>query len=278
MTSISNTVVASARTGVASADGSVAAMTEMAKALAAPQSEANESYSSLPEDALNQKKMVAILAQALNRLSFVDRTNAQEEIHGVYSMMPNETPMFIVDALNDFSRQIRLLPPEATIAYQHALSLNSQYVQDGEFRLIFIRKELYNIPKAVDRFMTYLDVTFEYFGTDVLLRPILQNDLSKLEIEVMRKGSLQILSSRDRAGRLVLVYQGVSHEDGLDMKSMVRRTNGQSWIEMFQNHIDTKFDFFSSCATFWDLTLSRQEFFCIYVQRSRTMKLRSEKA
>jgi hypothetical protein len=123
----------------------------------------------------------------------VDRTNVQEEIHGVYSMTPNETPRMIEESLRDFSHHLTHLPPEKAVAYRQALSLNSQYVPDRDFRLKFIRADLYNIPRAVERFMAYLDMSFEHFGKDVLLRPILQNDLTKGECEVMRKGGLQIL-------------------------------------------------------------------------------------
>jgi hypothetical protein len=219
MSSFSNTVVTAPKSGVVSAAGNVAVSVDMEDASAAYNNEDGCSY----DEAMNQEKMVAILAQELNRLSFVDRTNVQEEIHGVYSVTPEETPKLIEEALVDFSHQISLFPPGKALAYQQALSLNSQYVHDRDFRLKFIRADLYNIPRAVERFMAYLDVTVDHFGTDVLLRPVMQNDLTRLEFEVMRKGGLQILSSRDRAGRLVIVYQGVMHAEGLDMKSMVRR-------------------------------------------------------
>jgi hypothetical protein len=211
----SNTVVDASRGGIASTNDRITITTG---------NNDGESSAILPQDVLNQKRMVAILAQELNRLSFVDRTNVQEEIHGVHSLMPEETSKMIEKALLDFSHQIRLFPPEKTAAYQQALSLNSQYVYDRDFRLKFIRADLYNIPMAVERFMAYLDVMVEHFGNDGLIRQILQSDLTRLEFEVMRKGGFQVLSSRDRAGRLVIVYHGVMQAEGLHMKSMVCRS------------------------------------------------------
>jgi hypothetical protein len=224
MPSYSNTAVVTSRIGAASYDGNRAVTAGVVEAIfSSPRHDRNPS--SLPEDTLNQKEMVAILAQELNQLSFIDRTNIQEEIHGVHSMTPKETPKMIEEALLDFSHQISLLPRKKTLAYEQALSVGSQYVNNQHFRLKFIRADLYDIHKAVDRFMAYLDLTFEHFGIDVLLRPILQRDLTRLEFEVMRKGGLQLLSSRDRAGRLVLVHQGVAHFEGLDINSMVRHSN-----------------------------------------------------
>jgi hypothetical protein len=243
MPSYSNIIVATSRSGVASGDDKTTVTAGVAEAtFASPRHDRNPS--SLPLDTLNQKEMVAILAQELNQLSFIDRTNIQEEIHGVHSMTPIETPKMIEEALLDFSHQISLLPSAKTIAYEQALSLDSQYVHDQDFRLKFIRADMFDIPKAVERFMAYLDLTEEHFGTDVLLRPILQRDLKKMELEVMRKGGLQLLSSRDRAGRLVVVYQGVRHFEGLDMKSIVRHSMATLWITVYQVWIDVLLTFY----------------------------------
>ncbi|KAG7369266.1 hypothetical protein IV203_032009 [Nitzschia inconspicua] len=171
---------------------------------------------------VDEGELDKILAQDMNGLSTVDRDRIQEEIHGVYNLSPPETPDSIETALKEFQQHIVSVPAERSMAYIKALSLNSQFVHNRDFRLKFIRAELYQIPKAVNRFLAYLDVTYHHFGQEVLLRPILQLDLTKEEVEVMRKGVLQLLSSRDRAGRLVVVHQGAMLAEGFHSASRAR--------------------------------------------------------
>jgi hypothetical protein len=170
---------------------------------------------------IDQKKMDRILAQEMNKLSMTDRNRIQEEIHGVYNAAPSETPEMIEQVLQDFCQHINTVPPEKSVAYRQALASNSRYVHDRDFQLKFIRAEVYNVPNAVKRFMAYLDLTYEHFGSEVLFRPILQIDLSKIEVKVMRRGATQVLSSRDRAGRLIFVHQGAMMGEGFDVTSRV---------------------------------------------------------
>ena len=83
-----------------------------------------------------------------------------------------------------------------------------EFIDDEIFRLRFLRCELFDIQKAITRFISYLDLSYELFGEVALKRPIRISDLSKSELRFIRKGFLQVLPYPDRAGRRVVVLLG----------------------------------------------------------------------
>jgi len=87
------------------------------------------------------------------------------------------------------------------------------FVDDVDFRLRFLRCELFQVDKAVLRFINYLNLSYELFGAMALKRVVRISDMSKAELRFIRKGNYQILPYRDRAGRSVLVMLG-----GMDPK------------------------------------------------------------
>jgi hypothetical protein len=166
--------------------------------------------------------MDTLLAQELNLLSIYERSRIQEEIHGVDTMTPTETPELLRTSLQQLQIEIDRLPPSKKLAYQMALSMNSQYVHQTDVRLKFLRADLFDVEKAAERFCGYLDFTYEHFGKNVLMRPILQTDLTKVETDLLRRGNNQILPSRDRTGRLINVHQGAMLGKGVNCFERVR--------------------------------------------------------
>ena len=98
---------------------------------------------------------------------------------------------------------------EATSA-THAYSKNHYAIDNDDFRLRFLRVELFNVPLAVDRFLGYLELTHEFWGDIILERPVYISDLmrNKQERNYLKKGYHQILPFRDRSGRKVVVDLG----------------------------------------------------------------------
>ena len=83
---------------------------------------------------------------------------------------------------------------------------NNHYaIDDDDYRLRFLRVELFDIPKAVHRFLSYLNICYEYWGEVVLARPIQITDImkNKDQRKYFKKGHHQILPFRDRSGRRV---------------------------------------------------------------------------
>mmetsp|Transcript_19290 Transcript_19290/g.44705 ORF Transcript_19290/g.44705 Transcript_19290/m.44705 type:complete len:519 (+) Transcript_19290:274-1830(+) len=148
----------------------------------------------------------SLLSKELMQLNFEDRTNISEEVHGVRNMAVEESGSVKDDALTMLEYHInRMLPSEKT-AYEKALSLPQTYINESEFRLRFLRAELFDTEAAARRMMTYLDLIFELFGIEVLKRPIRSTDFKgKEEKAALRGGLVQLLPYRDRSGRRIIV-------------------------------------------------------------------------
>ena len=172
-----------------------------------------------------------VLVRSMMSLSVRDRNQIQEEIHGVRCLAVEETPELIARALAELNTEIE----ERTIDSEKRAYLRSQepprrgdavvpgqppmgaagsavlppeetkppYTSDDEFRLRFLRCELFDVRKSAKRMLSFLDLALELFGDYALRRPIRLSDFSKEEIRYMRNGRFQIMLSRDRSGRRV---------------------------------------------------------------------------
>jgi len=163
----------------------------------------------LPHEVKTDEDLVAVLANELTALSLNDRTKVQEEIHCVRSMAVQETPVLVDDALEQLRREaISLVDSAGGNVFVDALVLGSPYVQSQEFGLKLLRADFFNVKLAARRMLNHLEVLFKFYGPAALHRPLRFSDLSKEEQECIRKGSIEILPSRDKAGRLILILQG----------------------------------------------------------------------
>ncbi|OEU11277.1 hypothetical protein FRACYDRAFT_246390 [Fragilariopsis cylindrus CCMP1102] len=88
--------------------------------------------------------------------------------------------------------------------------LQPSYINSKEFRVCFLRCELFHIQKAAVRLLKYLTYVKEFFGLYALLRPIQITDFKNEELTVMRKGYIQLMPFRDRIGRrIILLFPGI---------------------------------------------------------------------
>lgn len=110
------------------------------------------------------------------------------------------------ESLNRLAGELDALSNNSS--YEEAFSLNSQYVQSNEFRLVFLRCDLWDAEKAALRIERYLAYMKRHFGTVALARPVFFSDLDKTEEDLLRAGNFQILPTRDSVGRRVVVRLG----------------------------------------------------------------------
>lgn len=181
----------------------------------------------------------SIISGELHRLSYSDRNEIQEEIHGVGCMTVEETPELLERVLHAFQYQLALVAPSKKGAYNKILELKQQkqmwegaissnnktetviatakyalpqqhpsFIESDDFRLRFLRCELFDVEKAVIRFFNYLNLAYELFGEVALRRPIRVDDFTRQEFRLLKKGYLQLFPYRDRAGRRVMVIVG----------------------------------------------------------------------
>ena len=188
-------------------------------------------YHNITEDTID-KPLDDLIAQDFINLSSRDRNAINEEMHGVSSLSPEETPDMVVNAIHKLSLEIEAI--EHKPAYDKSQQWNSNsstmeidytqsvyqynaktlsegthstYVNTLDFRLRFLRADLFDAKLAARRLVNYLEMVMElYDGNEELLRrPIGLNDLkSKEEKDYLKLGNHQLLPFRDRSGRRVI--------------------------------------------------------------------------
>ena len=151
-----------------------------------------------------------LVRQELDRLSFEDRNAINEEVHGVSCLAPEETPELLEQSLSALELSLNRMvadPPSLKSAY--SLVRNSvSYVNERNFRLRFLRCELFDVEKTALRIIKYLDVVLAVSGEDALRTRFLLDHFNKEEMKLLRSGCIQLLPYRDRAGRPVLAFVG----------------------------------------------------------------------
>lgn len=156
---------------------------------------------------INPKEVDELLTREMRQLTFQDRNAIQEEIHGVRGVQYTETPVMVSESLARLSEELASIAFKP--AFDRAQTLPETYVNGSDFRLRFLRCEEFDAAKAAKRIVVFLDLLFENFGLDALIRPIRLTDLSKTELEILRAGHImQCLPFRDRSGRRIFTVVG----------------------------------------------------------------------
>ena len=151
-----------------------------------------------------------MFSKALLNLTFTDRNQIEEEIHGVSCMSIDETttPKLIEESLVQFDLELELIPIENKIAYNKVVSImQSSYLLSKETKLRFLRSELFDSQKSAVRYTKYIDVLLDIYGDYALQRPIRLQDLERRgseELSFLKSGQYQLLPYRDRGGRRIL--------------------------------------------------------------------------
>ncbi len=159
------------------------------------------------------KEVDDLLSKEMYNLTFADRTAISEEIHGVRCLAPEETQDLIHQSLLKLQEQLDLMPfkPSYDKAQEFAQDpafSNTSYVNTVDFRLKFLRCELFHAAKAAIRLVKYLDLMLELYGLFALQRKIKLTDFSKHEMQILRAGYFQMFPFRDRSGRRVMSIVG----------------------------------------------------------------------
>ena len=134
-----------------------------------------------------------------------EREKVLEEIHGVADVMIEEGPDFVQERLNQMEIELnKLSRNESLIAYDRAVFLSPSIVKDTDFRLMFLRADLFDPRKAARRLTNFFQSKVELFGEDKLLDDITLNDLDEDDMTTLTTGGFMLLPSKDRAGRTIM--------------------------------------------------------------------------
>ena len=145
----------------------------------------------------------------LLKLSQQERNDITEEIHGVQNLCPEENPVMIDESLRRFAACLEEIPADQKTAYLRAQETYAgTYINDDEWRLRFLRCDLFDAEKAANRMVNFLDFLSDIFGDYVLKRHLQLTDFSWDEMQAFRRGHFQLLPYRDRSGRRVFTVVG----------------------------------------------------------------------
>jgi hypothetical protein len=112
----------------------------------------------------------------------------------------DETPVFIDISLHELQIEIddniSGIGKNAYLLSQ--LTVNGRsFINSKEFRLRFLRFELFDIQKSAIRMLKWMDNAFSLFGSLALERPIcILTDFSSHELKIFRKGYIQLMPVR----------------------------------------------------------------------------------
>lgn len=144
----------------------------------------------------------SMVAKELSSLSMQDLEKVYHDVHCLSSEV-QESPELIQSSLSQLELELQNITEKT--AYNLALSMDSKYVENVEFRLKFLRADRMNPTRAAERLVRHFQAKLELFGMNLLARDITQDDLDDETLASLYDGSGQTLPIRDRAGRLILV-------------------------------------------------------------------------
>lgn len=188
----------------------------------------NQSQGFAPRSAeYGAKEVDDLLSKEMYSLTFADRSAISEEIHGVRCLAPEETPELLRGSLIELQQHIDLIPFKP--AYDKAQEFaqdpefsKTSYVNTLDFRLKFLRCELFHAPRAAVRLVKFLDLMLELYGIFALQRTVKLSDFSKQEMQILRAGYFQMFPFRDRSGRRIMSIvgnMGAEYDPFVRMKS-----------------------------------------------------------
>lgn len=148
-----------------------------------------------------------LLAAELTSLSFQEREQVYEELHGVDEAdhhLKIETPDFVTAKVQQMQDAVAKQPQQRRREYDRAMFLNPTLKNDQTFFLLFLRAEEYDAMLAAKRICAHFTDKVLLWGEDRVARRITLEDFDDKDLYSLRSGAFRYLESKDRAGRTVL--------------------------------------------------------------------------
>jgi hypothetical protein len=134
--------------------------------------------------------------ELFKKLCFQEDDDFDDEINGIRCHAINETPALIQTSLRQLVYQLDVVVPnnekQAYILSQED-EFAGTYINQIDFRLRFLRCELFDVKKAANRMTKFLDLGLELYGESILIRPPEFKDFNS--IEKVRTVPYQVLHS-----------------------------------------------------------------------------------
>jgi hypothetical protein len=194
---------------------------ELAEKLGLPQDRFSETpHDRFPETPQEVDKAEEILANELSELSLVEHEKILFDVHG-FSQVQDEDPPFLEAKFAELEAELQKIRNKS--AYENAKYLNSSYVADPAFRLMFLRSERFDTQLAAKQLVRHFKVKRELFGNDeILAREVRLSDLTKDDMETLESGFMQVLPTRDAAGRRIFFLAPRYRPEEKSIENLVR--------------------------------------------------------
>jgi hypothetical protein len=141
-----------------------------------------------------------LIHHELNELSFEEREQVLEEVHGV-AKFQDETPAFLKDRLERFKEAVAAVNGSKRRALDRAVFYRPTILLDEAFHLLFLRADYYNAVKAAKRMAKYYEDKLTLFGEHKLVKKITLEDLNDTDRKVLDSGFFKVLPHKDQTGR-----------------------------------------------------------------------------
>lgn len=158
-------------------------------------------------DERKKQEIDQALADAVSKLSFKERQQHEEILHGVDQEISDEEAV-LSKALHELDHQLSMSGTEGTV-YNVAKRMNPEYVNAKSFRVMFLRSNDYYAKAAARQILAFFDIKKQLFGADKLTKEITIDDLAEDDLTCLKIGLAQQLG-KDRSGREVfLLFAGL---------------------------------------------------------------------
>jgi len=159
----------------------------------------------MDENAPSLNELDRNIANELTHLSLQERELAENDLHGINTER-EEDPLLLQSDIVSMQKYLDMAK-KGTV-YEEAESINPDYVNDRQFRLLFLRADRYDAKEAAERMIRFFALKKELFGRERLCEPITLDDFDSDDMECLNSGYLQVSPHRDTAGRIVMIGLG----------------------------------------------------------------------
>lgn len=135
---------------------------------------------------------------------------------------PNETPELLSQSLVDFELELSRLSSNELHSIRQALERAPQIANDENFRLAFLRTEIFNIEKAAKRFAKYWTTRIDLFGETKAFLPMTQNGALCDDAEFLKYGFTCVMPHHNE--RIIYIDPDRKPRESYDIDGICRAT------------------------------------------------------
>ncbi|CAJ1945918.1 unnamed protein product [Cylindrotheca closterium] len=148
-----------------------------------------------------KKEIDDLLIKALNGLTFEERQEQQEILHGVEATIAEEAT-FMEASRTELESHLERIKRDTV--YELAEKMDPNYVRARAFQVMFLRSNRYDTKASADHMLKFFEMKHHLFGISKLVKDITINDLDEGDIQCLKSGLTQ-LAGKDRSGRRIIL-------------------------------------------------------------------------